>query len=128
MYVAPRRGFSILAVSAEGGKNAASGSGIPPPFSSEAAGRNTAAFGLSIDRIAFFSIPAKVSGSSFAAERFLTKVTGLICCISGGGILCLSVGSSVASHAKVEFLTVETGLSSSSFSVVIVVLLDSWQT
>ena len=127
--MAPRRGFSILAVSAEGGV-AASGSGIPPLFSSEAAGQNTAAFGFSIDSdsIPFFSIPAMIGGQSFAAEQFLTE-PGHTCFDSETSeLLCSSNGSRAASRAKVEFLTVEIRLSSDSGSVVVVVLLDSWQT
>ena len=127
--MAPRRGFSILAVSAEGGENAANGSGILPPFSSEAAGQNTAAFGFSIDSdsIPFFSISAMVGDQSFAAEQFLTE-PWLNCCTTDGELLCSSIGLSAASRAKVEFLTVEIRLSSDSGSVVVVVLLDSWQT
>ena len=128
--MAPRTGIPLLAVSAVKGENAASGSGILPPFSSEAAGQNTAAFGFSIDsdNIPFFSISAMVGGQSFAAEQFLTDV-GQICCVSETSeLLCSLDGSSAASRAKVEFLTVETRLSSDSGSVVVVVLLDSWQT
>ena len=128
--MAPRTGIPLLAVSAVKGENAASGSGILPPFSSEAAGQNTAAFGFSIDsdNIPFFSISAMVGGQSFAAEQFLTDV-GQICCVSETSeLLCSLDGSSAASRAKVEFLTVETRLLSDSGSVVVVVLLDSWQT
>ena len=129
--MAPRTGFSILAVSAEGGV-AASGSGIPPPFSSEAAGQNTAASGFSIDSDSIvdpvLSISAMIGGQSFAAEQFLAE-PGQPCWISETSeLLCSSNGSSAASRAKVEFLTVETRLSSDSGSVVVVVLLDSWQT
>ena len=107
--MAPRRGFPILAVSAEGGGNAANGSGILPPFSSEAAGQNTAAFGFSVDSdsIPFFSISVMVGGQSFAAEQFLTEPE-LHCCTPKGELLCSSIGPSAASRAKVEFLTVET--------------------
>ena len=128
--MAPRTEIPLLAVSADKGENAASGPAIFPPFSSEAAGRNTAAFGFSIDSdsIPFFSISAVVGGQSFAAEQFLTEPRHTCCVSETSELLCSLDGSSAASRAKVEFLTVETRLSSDSGSVVVVVLLDSWQT
>ena len=106
--MAPRTEIPLLAVSADKGENTASGPGIFPPFSSEAAGQNTAASGFSIDSIPFFSISAMVGGQSFAAEQFLTE-PGQTCCVSETSeLLCSSNGSSAASRAKVEFLTVET--------------------
>ena len=69
-----------------------------------------------------------VGDQSFAAEQFLTEPGQTWCASETGELLCSSNGSSAASRAKVEFLTVEIRLSSDSLSVVVVVLLDSWQT
>ena len=99
---------------------------VPPSgFGPEAAGQKTAANGFNINAMALVIIagmvpePSATSGWPLAPAGEQIGYT-LLC-----GFLCPSVGSSAASHAKLEFLTVVTELLLSSLSVVVVALLDS---
>ena len=120
--------FSVWSAEGEAGYFRGGNCTAPPPtFGPEAAGWNTAASGLRIDNVAFFSIPATVGGSYFAVERSLTTAAELMCCISlEAGFSAYRLTRARPRKPKVEFLTVETELSFSSCSVVIVVPLDSW--